>query len=295
VAREAISYRFGECAPAVEQLEWLREHNRSRADSAAVHWYGMDLPGDSTSPEPALRVCLSRIAPAPGDDDLLRLADLGRRSRAAVRFDALSSADRDKLYLGIDDVIRRAATDEDPVARHCAAALAAFVAQSRWSSVTGDTAVHPRDAFMADTVRWVLEHHERVLVCAHNAHVQRSPLDGRPMLGGLLADRLGADLRVIGQTYGAGPEVRVLERSDRPFDWDVELVERRRSPGSLEDVVEHELADRHDASPYLVLPQLTGFQLCDGSAQAFDLVVHHRRVQQVPGAFARLCEDLEAT
>lgn len=295
VAREAISYRFGECAPAVEQLEWLREHNRCRADSAAVHWYGMDLPGDSTSPEPALRACLSRIAPAPGDDELLRLADLGRRSRAAVRFEALSSAGRDTLYHGIDDVIHRAATDGDPVARHCANALAAFVAQSRWPSAAGDAAVHPRDAFMADTVRWVLERHERVLVCAHNAHVQRSPLDGRPMLGGLLSDRLGRDLRVIGQTYGAGPEVHVLERSDRPFDWEVELVERQLSPGSLEHIIEHELADRCDASAYLVLPQAIGAELRDGSADAFDAVVHHRRVHQVPGAFERLREDLEAT
>lgn len=291
VARRGISYRFGECVPAMEQLTWLRAHNASVDET--VHWYGMDLPGDSTSPEPALRACLSRIPTKPGDEDLLRLASLGRRARAAARWAAMSSADRDRLYGGIGDVVQRTLADGDAPARHCAAALVAFVAESRWSPERDEGSPYPRDAFMAETVRWVAHRHERVLVCAHNAHVQRSPIDGRPMLGAMLATVLGEDLRVIGQTYGAGPEVRITERSARPFDWDVELVDHEVPPGSLELLVEGAL-DAGDGPPaYLVRPDSVEGELAADVAGAFDVVVHHRRVRQVPGAFERLRQDLE--
>jgi erythromycin esterase-like protein len=296
VARESIGYRFGECAPAVEQLTWMREHNASdHGAHAPVHWYGMDLPGDSTSPEPALRACLSRIAPAAGDLELLRRSSIGRRARAAAKWGALPSADRERIYAGIDDVVRRAQVEGDAITRHCATALLAFVAETRWTSVPDDREAYPRDAFMADTVRWVLQRHERVLVCAHNGHLQRALQDGRPMLGHLLAAELGSRLLVIGQTYGAGPEVHIRERSDRAFDWDVELREREPAVGSLESLVEGELAassaDPGRVPAYVVRPDRGPAMPMDVTG-AFDAVVHHRRVRQVPGAFERLREDV---
>lgn len=299
VARESISYRFGESAPAAEQLTWMREHNASDESARTpVHWYGMDLPGDSTSPEPALRACLSRIAPAAGDEELLRLVDLGRRARAAARWAALSPADRERIYAGIDDVVRRAQAEGDAPTRHCAAALLAFVTESRWTPESDDGTPYPRDAFMADTVRWVMQRHERVLVCAHNGHVQRTLLEGRPMLGHLLAADLGSSLLVIGQTYGAGPQVHIRERSDVPFDWDVELRERELPAGSLESLVEAEIeasaADAAGVPAYLVRPGTLGVGLPSELAGAFDAAVHHRRVRQVPGAFERLREDVGA-
>jgi len=290
VARESISYRFGECAPAVEQLTWLRAHNDGLPEPGRAHWWGMDLPGDSTSPEPALRACLARLPAEPGDDELLRLADLDRRSRAAIRWQALGDAERRRVYDGIDDVVRRADAHGDAVTRQCAASLVAFAAETRWSVATDDGGAYPRDVFMAQAVRWLLDRHERILVCAHNAHVRRTSLDGRPMMGQLLAEDLGDDLRVIGQTYGAGPEVRYRDRSERPFDWEVDLVARELAPGSLEQVVEDAVADQPGGATYLVVPGLHP-GLPDG--EAFDAVIHHRRVRQVPGAFDRLREDLE--
>jgi erythromycin esterase len=68
-----------------------------------------------------------------------------------------------------------------------------------------------RDAWMADTVEWVLEREPRVLVAAANGHVQRTPFSAPPYvpdpmttLGGHLADRLGSEYVAIGTAFGHG-------------------------------------------------------------------------------------------
>lgn len=61
-----------------------------------------------------------------------------------------------------------------------------------------------RDEFMADTVAWVLEREERVVIGAPNGHVQRVPLGDRPTIGSLLSPTMGDELVVIGTTYGSG-------------------------------------------------------------------------------------------
>lgn len=289
VARHAISYRFGECTPAVEQLRWMRRHNTNRGARNPVHWYGMDLPGDSTSPQEALRVCLARIPAASGDDDLLRRADFGRRAQASARWAALPGDERDRLYAGIADVVRRTLAQGDTVARHCARSLVAFVEESRCAS--DDGAMWARDAFMAETVLWALERHDRILMCAHNAHVRRTPQDGRPMAGSALSGYLGAEFRSIGQTYGAGPEVRFRNRSDRAFDWDVELIEHHPAPGTLAFELERTFADS-SAPEHIIASADLPSSLSEEATRAFDAVIHHRRVRHVAGAFARLREDV---
>jgi erythromycin esterase len=66
-----------------------------------------------------------------------------------------------------------------------------------------------RDAAIADTVEWILRREDRIVLAAHNGHVQRWPatLPGMPpatTMGMHLADRLGKDYLVIGTTSGTG-------------------------------------------------------------------------------------------
>ena len=66
-----------------------------------------------------------------------------------------------------------------------------------------------RDAAIADTVEWILRREDRVVLAAHNGHIQRWPgtLPGMPPVtptGMHLADRLGGDYVVIGTTSGTG-------------------------------------------------------------------------------------------
>ncbi|MCX4770322.1 erythromycin esterase family protein [Streptomyces sp. NBC_01260] len=231
IAREGITYRFGECAPMHRQLEWMR--------SRGTGFYGMDLPGSSTSPGPAVRAVADRM---PGWDlgELLGLSELGGRTEAAVRFAALSPPERNRLRTGLRALVARSAGVADAVVRRAAASVAAFLAELEPVPAGSP---YPRDVFMAETVRWVLEREERIVVSAHNAHVRRTPFEGRPMMGGLLHEALGSELAVIALTCGSGPAIRFVERSPRPFDWDVLLEEREPTgpgaPGAEYDALIH--------------------------------------------------------
>jgi prolyl oligopeptidase len=242
-AREGVSYGFGEAAEVHRQLGWMRAHGGLRV-------YGMDVSGASTSPGPAVRALLARLSREPGDDELLIRADLGGRVEAAVRWAGRTEAEQERLRDDLRALAARGLRSRDAVAERLAAAVLAFADD-------GD-----RDAFMAATVRWILEREERLLVSAHNGHVQRTPWDGRPALGGLLAPVLGDELLVVGTTYSSGPAVRITDRSPRPFDWAVALEEGVPAPA-----------------------------LPDGG---FDLVLDLGEVRRVPGAFERLRAELVA-
>ncbi|MFI9592903.1 erythromycin esterase family protein [Nonomuraea sp. NPDC052265] len=306
VARDGITYRFGECEPMRRQLRWMRRRNSG--GPAKVSFYGMDLPGSSTSPGPAVRACLDRMPAGPGDEELLLLSDLGGRTEAAIRYAAMPATGRARLIAGLRELAGRALLLDDPVLRRCAASLQAFADETDETDETeGDVspgAPYPRERFMAETVQWILEREERIVVSAHNSHVRRSPFHGRPTLGGLLAASLGSGLVVIGATYGSGPEVRFTQRSPRPFDCDVSLAARtlppncveapldrlgppvtvvdlRRAPGELFDGIDGTLAGG-------------GLDPVDDFPAAYDVLVHVRRVSRIPGAFERLHAEFAA-
>ncbi|MES9602046.1 erythromycin esterase family protein [Actinomadura sp. NPDC000929] len=297
VARDGITYRFGECEPMRRQLRWMRRWNSG--SSAKVAFYGMDLPGSSTSPGPAVRACLDRMPGRPGDEELLRLADLGGRTEAAVRFEAMTGADRDRLLAGLRELGERALVLDDEVVRRCAASLRAFTEELDAPSA----GPYPRDVFMAETVGWILERERRIVVSAHNAHVRRSPFLGRPMMGGLLDASLGADLVSIGMSYGSGPEVRFTQRSPRPFDCDVSLGARTLPPNSIESRLDRlgppvAVVDLHRA-PAGLLDGVDGtlanggLDPVDDFPAAYDAFIHFRRATRVPGAFERLRAEFE--
>ncbi|GAA3667371.1 hypothetical protein GCM10022237_29160 [Nocardioides ginsengisoli] len=242
-AREGITYGFGDAVEVHRQLGWMREHGGLRV-------YGMDVSGASTSPGPAVRALLERIAPEVGDGGVRDRADLGGRVEAAVRWAGLDDGERERLRADLRALAARGRAAGDAIAERLAASVLAFADDQ------------DRDAFMADTVRWILEREERILVSAHNGHVQRTPWDGMPVLGGLLAPVLGGELVVVGTTYASGPAVRITDRSPRPFDWAVALEEGVPAPA-----------------------------LADGG---FDLVLALGEVRRVPGAFERLRAELRS-
>ncbi|MGW6459610.1 erythromycin esterase family protein [Streptomyces sp. NPDC055078] len=318
IARDGITYRFGECEPMWRQLRWMRRRNSGSA--AKVAFYGMDLPGSSTSPGPAVRACLDRLPPLPGDGELLRLSDLGGRSEAAVRYAAMSAPDRARLLDGLRGLAERALRaghekgddsqhrEDAAVARWGAASLRAFAAEAEGggdSPAGGSPAEpYPREEFMARSVEWILRRERRVVVSAHNAHVRRSPFHGRPTLGSLLDSALGSDLAVIGMTYGSGPEVRFSRRSPRPFDCEVTLGARTLTPECVESRL-----DRLGPPMAVVDPRRApdgffdgvegtlaagGLDPVDDFPAAYDALLHVRRVTRVPGAFERLRAEFEA-
>lgn len=299
-ARTGITYGFGESDAVRTQLTWMRAENARRRGSERppLHFWGMDLPGSSTSPGAAVRACLERIPAREGDEELRRTTDLGGRTAAAIAWDGLDDEARDRIRDGITGLCARVDHDGDDIARRSAATLGAFLAELSWD---GESGAYPREQLMADTVSWIAEREERILVLAHNAHVRREPLHARPALGTILHERFGDALRVIGMTYGHGPVVSFAERSPRPFDWEATLSERDPAPGSLEhalDPLGDVLVDLRTA-PSALWDGIEGTYaggeidpLVD-VATAFDAIAHRRRASLVPGHFERLRAEFE--
>ncbi|MGH3319422.1 MAG: erythromycin esterase family protein [Streptosporangiaceae bacterium] len=156
-----------------------------------------------------------------------------------------------------------------------------------------DRTVNVRDAAQADTVDWILQRQQRIVVAAHNAHLQRWPVElpgAIPRMnsaGEHLAERWGEDSLVIGTTSGSGQALTAGEgfASGQFFD---ELPPPE--PGTLDAL----MAASHDG-PFAVdlrrLPSADreavgaitrqrsgGFSCPIDPLAAYDLLVHLPRV-----------------
>ncbi|MCA0378547.1 MAG: erythromycin esterase family protein [Actinobacteria bacterium] len=302
IARAGISYGFGESEQVRAQLSWLRDRVRA---GAKLQFIGADLPGSSTSPEAAVRQCLQRIPAAPDDAALLRASELGDRTEAAIAYAEMSPAEQGGWAAAMRGLALRAIDNGDAVAAHCGASILALLAELQ--EEPAPDAPYAREVFLADSVMWALERHERVLVSAHNSHLRKDGFASRPSLISLVTDRIRArgapadSVCVLGMTYGSGPEVRFQQLSSRPFDCEVTLQERRLLRGSFEERIEHLLGN--DGAPALVLPALLppetlagvegtqasgGVDRVDDFSASFDALIHLRHVVRVPGAFERM-------
>lgn len=214
-----------------DHLAWMRRHNRTAA--RPVGFYGIDLGGSNASLLPGLEAVTAYLARADPEYDV----DPGIRETAAVfaaasgfsipaafaAYGDLAVERRDALTAGLADLVARmtawrldylgrtTADDYERALRslrHTVTMDAMFRELARGSQ---HGMLLNRDAAIADTVEWILrrEGEGRIVLAAHNGHVQRWPatLPGMApvtQMGLRLADRLGADYLVIGITTGTG-------------------------------------------------------------------------------------------
>jgi erythromycin esterase len=209
-----------------EQLEWLREHNRAAA--GPVRFFGIDLPGSNASLLPGLDAALAYLAEAEPDvavDPALRAAVAPFAAPSAFSamaalgaYGALAPDVRDAVTAGLADLearmksARPVTTVEayDRALRSLRLTIA--LDQVARALLRGDhtSAMDVRDAAIADTVEWIVSRTDgRVVLAAHNGHIQRGPgtFPGMPPctpMGVHLAERLGDDYLVIGLTTGHG-------------------------------------------------------------------------------------------
>jgi erythromycin esterase len=210
-------------------LEWMRQHNRMAP--RPVGFYGIDLPGSMVSLLPGLDAVTGYLAQADPEFAI----DPGVRETAAAfaatsafsapaamaAYGSLAPGDRDALTAGLADLaarlparrldyLRRTTADAYERALRSLAVTVSLDALAR-QMVLGHQhqMMLSRDAAIADTVEWILRREGRIVLAAHNGHVQRSAgtMPGLPPLtsaGMHLADRLGQDYLVIGTTTAAG-------------------------------------------------------------------------------------------
>jgi len=220
--------------PMRAQLEWMREHNKREYDTTAnrpVGFYGIDLGGSNASLVPGLDAVLAYLAEADPDfavDHRIRetAAAFGATSpfsmpQTVAALMGLPAETRDAMTAGLADLagrlvgrrleyVQRTTIEAYERALRTIRLTATLDGAAR-AMVAGDiqSVTYAREAGMADTVEWVLEREDRIVLAAHNGHVHRwrGEMPGLPpttMLGLHLADRLGDDYLVIGTTTGTG-------------------------------------------------------------------------------------------
>lgn len=231
-----ITYHMGKCAEMRDQLVWMREHNRTH--DRKIRFYGMDIPDSSASALPGVVAALSFLDDADpayaaaARRNLLPLFDylptdrtgLAWAAPAIHAYLALGAAHRHELTARISELTERLRALRVPystvdaaradIALQCAVTARyadAFLANMAAAPERTYRGANVRDAAMADTVEWILDREERVVVGAANGHVQRWPYlvppiihDEQVMLGQHLARSLGDRMVVIATTYDSG-------------------------------------------------------------------------------------------
>ncbi|MEU0570769.1 erythromycin esterase family protein [Nonomuraea sp. NPDC005983] len=246
------------------QLEWMREHNRTAAHPAG--FYGIDLPGSMVSPLPGLDAVLAYLAEAdPGFRVDPGIRETASAFAAPSAFSApaalaaygnLAPEAKDAFTAGLAGLTARLTSRRLDYVRRTTAEAYERALRSLRVTVTLDAVVrelargdHPaamvtRDAEIADTVEWILRREGRIVLAAHNGHIQRRPvtLPGMPAMTSMgmhLADRLGGDYLVIGTTSGTG---QILNTGAGFYTGELFTAMEEPEPGSLEAL----MAASHD-------------------------------------------------
>jgi erythromycin esterase len=320
IAHDQITYTMGRCREMREQLAWMREA------APPVRFAGLDVPGGTASPLPALDHVAAFLARA--DPDALppveRLAarvrgfaDPRGHSLPAYRaYAGLDQAERDAITAGFAELAARFdALEPEYAAAGGAGAyrivrhelrLAGWLDQAlrSYGAMMGGDPQHPkvaaRDRGMAETVFWLLDElgpDARIVLGAHNSHIQRTPvatpgfaLSG---MGHQLATRLGDAYLTVAVTAGAGRTT--TRRADPAAPGGVEIAGAELDPprdGSVEAAFAGTDGPRlADLRPVRgVLPGPDRIRIMDGYqempvVEAYDLVAHLPRSttsEQVP-------------
>ncbi len=242
IAASALSFRMGECAEMRDHLCWMRSFN----ERSSLRYAGIDPPQTLGSLSPALRFVHEYVAKIETDaaslvSSLIAVADSyagANLSEVVPGYSALALAERQDLtarlsvllsrfrYLRPLLVSRSTADDYEVALRVLESAVCLDHYLREMSAVWGGKPMFAegsgRDAFMAETVMWLLDRggpETRIVLAAHNAHIQRIPWidDGHYMQGYYLAQNLGDQFVSLAATGGAGTTVR-LDRDPITFE-----------------------------------------------------------------------------
>ncbi|MEW2028919.1 erythromycin esterase family protein [Streptomyces roseifaciens] len=248
-----------------EPLRSLRLHNRTAA--RPVRFAGIDIPAAGGSLLPALRPVADHLREA--DPEALPLAEtaIGIAGRfagesgasAAPAWARLDATEQDALTAALARLlVRFRATEPLQVARtgryayevalrrleaasHADYTVRAMAALFAGTGLTADAS--SREIYMAGSVLWHLERADpdaRVVLMAHNAHLQKEPavFDGYPTalpMGQFLHRALGDDYFALGVSSVGGrtAEMRLEESTRFGFTVDDTALEAPE-PGSIE-------------------------------------------------------------
>ncbi|MGW4407418.1 erythromycin esterase family protein [Nonomuraea sp. NPDC004702] len=248
-----------------EPLRWMRRHNASAAEP--VRFAGIDIPAAGGSLLPALAPVadyLRQVDPEtlPVIEEAMRIAGSfagASAASAAPAWTRLATAEQDALSALLMRLLMRFRAVEvlylsradrpsyDLALRRLEAACSAdygFRAMAGLYAGTGLTAdTSARDVYMAGSVQWHLERsgpEARIVLAAHNAHIQKTPVSFNGRLTGLpmgqhLHNRLGDDYVALALTSPAGHTADMRPDENARFGFAVDdTALQPPEPGSVE-------------------------------------------------------------
>lgn len=328
VLATGVTFLMGLFVPMRTHLEWMREHNRSAAPP--VSFYGIDLPGSCVSLLPGIDAVIAYLGeadPALEVDPSIRetaAAWAGNPMRAPASFAAykdLPSTSRNTLTAGLAELAARMMSRRLEYSKQTGIAAYERALQSLRVTINLDAALREmtrdpqgetviRDATMAQTVEWIADRHDRIVVAAHNGHIQRWPgtvagVSSFTPMGMHLADRLGDDYLVIGTTCGTGripptePDIGTGKmftelEAPQPGSLDAVMAASRHGPFAVDL---RRLAPADATTLRDVSQQRLAHLYCNTSPlRSFDVVVHLPRIGLAEpdlSAFAHTPEDIQ--
>ncbi|GAA4903612.1 erythromycin esterase [Actinomycetospora succinea] len=211
VARDGFTFRAGDHAEMRSLVHALRSF---AAGGGSVRVAGLDIPGSGGSPEPALRRLRDLVPPEVVDRALEATAAYASANNglAPGRWSGLSVAAQDAATAASARLFLAASGDD--LARHLALGALRLDEQLREFAVLfapdpPARVVSSRDAYMAETARFLRASGEKVVLLLHNGHAQRVPFAfmpgvSAPSAGTLLAEAYGEDYVVVGLTAVGG-------------------------------------------------------------------------------------------
>lgn len=228
VAADGFAMGLGRCREMYEALAWMRKRN-GIAKGPPLRCLGTDLPGVTGSPLPALeRVAryVRRVSP----EALLLLDQAISVARAfhdpvpsvaLARYQSLGPVRRNQLTSALSLLmghLQRLALVQRARGHGAAHSAAMWHLRGAWyldqfhrahGQVGFEAASTFRDVYMAESVLRLLKGGTRVILAAHNWHIQRTQAPGGPYspllpAGAHLAAALGDDYRAIGVTSSLG-------------------------------------------------------------------------------------------
>ncbi|MFK4188520.1 erythromycin esterase family protein [Streptomyces sparsogenes] len=248
-----------------EPLRWIRRHNRTAPQP--VRFAGIDIPAAGGSLLPALAPVadyLRRVDPEtlPAIQAAIRIAESfagGSGAVAAPAWARLATAEQDALSATLARLLIRFRSVEplyvsrgdqhsyDIALRrlegacHADYSFRAMAELFAGNGLTADTSA--RDLYMAQSVLWHLERFEpgtRVVLAAHNAHIQKTPvafddrLTGLPM-GQHLHRLLGDEYFALGLTSTTGRTAEMHRDENTRFGFTIgDTTLGPPEPGSIE-------------------------------------------------------------
>jgi erythromycin esterase len=211
-----INYWTWRTEEVLDMVVWMREHNQTPGDSPLVSFHGFDMNKGQTlamddivrffqDTDPTYAVEAKANFECFYDEEVnYWYADLSAAEKDACR--AGLQAVMDRLVVNQEDYVAAATLDAYQVAAQSARVVLqaedVFREQYRWPD--------PRDVYMAENARWLLEQsgpQAKIVLWAHNAHVTSgNPEEGEGYfgMGYYLRQAYGDDLVVIGFAFGDG-------------------------------------------------------------------------------------------